>query len=702
MIVNKRLLKKSAAFLCACCICTAAAGLPFSDAGSVSAVFGSSFLDTDSISVEIDVSAGHKPISPYIYGINSETSFSGLTVNAIKQSDPRLSSYNWETNFSNSAEGENSSNDNALVKSYPADRQREPALHTDNLVSKAKRYGIPSRYVTLQMMGTVAADSAGVVYPSDGAARWKQVFFRKHDSFSSEPDITDGAVYMDEYVSFLANKYGYAVDGGINGYFLDNEPENWSELYPGAAARKISSDELVERSAELAEAVKRIDPTALVYGPSISGIEAFINLKNPDDWDKHSQEYSWFIDYYLRGMKKASEAAGTRLLDVLDIHYHTEATNGLLEPVINGTDNFSNNTRLQAPRILWDSTYTENSAIAIMHNQHIPLIPTLEASINMYYPGTKLSFSEYNFGGGGHISGGIAVADALGVFGEYGVHMACLKPNSEDTSYQKSGINIYTNYDGKGGSFGNTSVRSDNGGDIMSSVYASINGDNETSLKVLLINKNQNKVKTADVEIKSEASFESAEVYSFGRDDPEIVLSDKELTVRDNSFSFDMEPLTVYMLVFSGTEEIISVEDPEETTTVSESSVPRDTESAGDTSASAGITETTVSASEPEHVSAETFSTAGTSEAEESQTFAPESAESSEPEPAERTDNTDGSSENAAEGSSADESVPPGGSEEKSVPKAVKAVVVALTAAVVLAMAYIIAQDRMLARKNKK
>lgn len=694
MVVNKRLLKKSAAFLCACCI-FAAAGLPFPGEGSVSAVFGSSFIDTDSISVKIDVSAGHKPISPYIYGINSETSFSGLTVNAIKQSDPRLSSYNWETNFSNSAEGAGSSNDNALVKSYPADRQREPALHTDNLVSKAKRYGIPSRYATLQMMGTVAADSAGVVYPSDGAARWKQVFFRKHDSFLSEPDIADGAVYMDEYVSFLANKYGYAVDGGINGYFLDNEPENWSELYPAAAARKITSDELIERSSELAEAVKLIDPTALVYGPSISGIEAFINLKNPDDWDKHAQKYSWFIDYYLMGMKKASEAAGTRLLDVLDIHYHTEATNGLLEPVINGTDNFSNNTRLQAPRILWDSTYTENSAIAIMHNQHIPLIPTLEASINMYYPGTKLSFSEYNFGGGGHISGGISVADTLGIFGEYGVHMACLKPNSEDTSYQKSGINIYTNYDGNGGSFGNTSVRADNGGDIMSSVYASIDGDDETSLKVLLINKNQSMVKSADVRISSDAEFESAEVYSFNEDSAKIVLSDEEIEIEDNRFSFDMEPLTVYMLVFSGTAEIISEYIPEETTQVSESNTQTDADIPSETRAPETATSDSVSV--PEHVDAETYSTAGTSASEAEKPPASETSESSSTEPPEK----DGDGTDASDGDPHDESEP-SDTEEKSVPKAVKAAVIILTAAVVMTMIYVVAQDRALSRKSGK
>lgn len=706
MIINKRSIKRAAAFLCAVSV---TASLTFTCGENVSAMFSSSYLDTDNISVEIDVSAGHKTISPYIYGINSETSLSGLKVNAIKQSDPRLSSYNWETNFSNSAEGANSSNDNALVRSYPADRQREPALYTDNLLAKAKRYGIPSRYVTLQMMGMAAADSAGTVYPSDGQSRWKQVLFRKHDSFFSEPDITDNAVYMDEYVSFLANKYGYAVDGGINGYFLDNEPENWSELYPLAAEEQITSDELIKRSAELAGAVKQIDPTALVYGPSISGIESFINLKNPNDWDKYAQDYSWFIDYYLMGMRRASEAAGTRLLDVLDIHYHTEATNGLLEPIINGTDNFSNNTRLQAPRILWDSTYTENSTIAIMHNQHIPLIPTLEASINMYYPGTKLSFSEYNFGGGGHISGGIAVADALGIFAEYGVHMACLKPNSEDTSYQKSGINIYTNYDGEGGSFGDTLVKSDNGGDIMSSVYASIDGSDETSLKVLLINKNYSAVKTADVTIKSNAAFESAAVYSFNEDSAEIVLSDEEIDIEDNSFSFGMEPQTVYMLVFSGTEEIISAEVPEETTTGSESdTAPKQTDrheqpSEQDTDIT---TEAPVSETEgttvyvPEHVAAETYSTAGTSSSEtETGESVSEDTGSSVTEPPESDGETGSSSDETSNGS---EREPEEDKEEKTVPKALKTTAIILTAGVVLAMAYIIVQDRILSRSSKK
>lgn len=707
MILNKKFIK---------CVALLCAAFVLMGGINVNAVFSSSYLDTGDVTVTVDTASEHKAISPYIYGISAETSLTGLSAKAIKQTSSRLSSYNWENNFSNSANGENSTNDSSLVSSYPVERQRHPALYTESLVASAKRNGIPSKYVTLQMMGLVAADGGGTVRESD-VSRFDKVFFRKHDSLLSQPDTSDGAVYMDEYVSYLANRYGYAADGGINGYFLDNEPENWSRLYPFAATRPITADELIDRSAELSLAVKEIDPTALVYGPSVSGIEAFINLKNAGDWEQHAQEYSWFIDYYLMGMKSASDAAGIRLLDVLDVHYHTEATNGLLEPIISGTDNFSNNTRLQAPRILWDSSYTENSAAAIMHNQHIPLIPTLEASINMYYPGTKLSFSEYNFGGGGHISGGIAVADTLGIFAEHGVHMACLKPNSRDTSYQKSGINIYTNYDGNGGSFGNTLVEANNGGDVMSSAYASIDGSDETSLKLLLINKNQRGNKNAEIVIRSDAIFESADVYSFNAKSPDIVMSEESLSVNDNALDFEMEPLTVYMLVFDGSEEVITAEPPDETDEPEQSGTEEVT---ADDTGSGSVTGETASTQEHEHVPAETLSAASTPDTSESDTAPPETvlpSETSPPADTETTESaaaaaesgTDGTSGTdvpsvSAETESAESSSEDGkdGGDKKKVPAWVKAAVLILVAAVAAGMVYVIIQDKLLGKRSGK
>ena len=296
----------------------------------VSATFSSSYLDSGSVTVNIDTSAGRKAISPYIYGINSESDLSGVSVNAIIQTDPEISSYNWENNLSN----DGIRNSRRLVNTFSANRQSEAGLYTDYLVTRAGRYGIHSRYVTLQMMGKVAGNVG-----SDKL--WNDVLFNKNDSYLSRPNTDDDVVYMDEYISFLVNKYDYAMNGGINGYFLGNEPENWSVRYPEAVPQPVTADELIKRSSELACSVKMIDPTALVYGPSLNGIEAFININNPDDWEQHGIEYSWFIDYYLDGMKKASEENGSRLLDVLDIHYHTEATNGLLQPIIDSDDVFS-------------------------------------------------------------------------------------------------------------------------------------------------------------------------------------------------------------------------------------------------------------------------------------------------------------------------------------------------------------------------
>lgn len=657
----------------------AAAAIVFCAANSgteVSATFSSSYFDSGSVVVNIDTSAGRKAISPYIYGINSESDLSGVSVNAVIQTDPDVSSYNWENNLSNNGSG----NSARLVSSFPSNRQSEAGLYTDYLVARAGRYGISSRYVTLQMMDKVAGNI-------NSDKLWNDVKFSKNDAYLSKPSTDDDVVYMDEYVSFLVNKYDYAMNGGINGYFLGNEPEKWSERFPEAVEQPVTADELISRSSELAYSVKKIDPTALVYGPSLNGIEAFMNINNPEDWEQHGIEYSWFIDYYLDGMKKASEEKGTRLLDVLDIHYHTEATNGLLQPIIDSDDVFSNNTRLQAPRILWDSSYTENSTSAILHNQHIPLIPTLAASIDMYYPGTRLSFSEYNFGGGNDISGGIAVADALGIFAEYGVHMACVKPNTEDISYIKSALNIYTNYDGNGSGFGDTLVSSSNGKDIMSSVYASVESGDESELKVLLINKNTAAVKSAEINIKSIYDFESADVYSFDSESSKIVKAEESLDISENSFSFEMEPLTVYMLVFNADGDILT-EDPVD---IPDTEVTENTQTgiSEETSVwtSSEVTSVTTTTLVPEHIEATTYSAASVNE-----NIPSETEESvSTTVPADETD-SDSTEETVTAAGGTDT--------ERTVPKAVKVIVSMLVGAVVLLMAYILINDYIMSKRK--
>lgn len=513
--------------------------------------------DTGDIVINIDVSRGRKEISPLIYGINDTPgALDGISATALKQTSYALSSYNWETNFANFGAAGNNSNDISLVGNYARNLRGTPALFARGLVSKAVNGGIGSKYITLQMMGYVAKDGLGEIRAEDVIEdRFDRISFEKNDTYLIAPDTGDNEVYIDEYISFLVNRYGYAEGGGISGYFLDSEPEMWSERFPALDLPPLTAEGLVNKSVRLAETVKVIDPSAMVFGPSVSGLEAFVNLCSASDWEKHSPRYSWFIDYYLSRMAQASASSGVRLLDVLDLHFFTSAVNPQKISIIGASDYLSNSERMHATGIFWDNSYSENTPASILYKQHTPIIPTLQASIRMYNPGVKLSFSEYDFGGGGDISGGVAQADLLGIFASQGVYMACLRPSSPDIDWQKAGINIYTNYDGAGSGFGNVLVFSDNGGDSNSAVYSAISGDDDTSLKTVVINKNMADMKSARITINSEAVYESASVYCFNSSGPGIEKTD-EIGVENNSFEYEFTPSSVYMFEFSGSDEL--------------------------------------------------------------------------------------------------------------------------------------------------
>ena len=153
--------------------------------------------------------------------------------------------------------------------------------------------------------------------------------------------------------------------------------------------------------------------------------------------------------------------------------------------------------RIQAPRSLWDTTYTETSWITQdSTNGPIYLLPReqakMTAAANTYgaaYAPNKISISEYNYGGGDDISGGIAEADALGVFGNNGVFSAAMWPLASDEQYIAGGMAMFRNYDGKNGSFGNISVAVNNPNPAETSLYASDYSTNSARMTLVAINK---------------------------------------------------------------------------------------------------------------------------------------------------------------------------------------------------------------------
>src|SRR5262249_32678188 len=110
------------------------------------------------------------------------------------------------------------------------------------------------------------------------------------------------------------------------------------------------------------------------------------------------------------------------------------------------------NYRVQAPRELWDSTFVENSWITntLSGNKAIALLPRMNDKLARKNPHMKLAISEWNYGGGSDVSGTIASADVLGLFGVYGVEMAMMWPVWHDESFTYAAFDVYRNFDGNG------------------------------------------------------------------------------------------------------------------------------------------------------------------------------------------------------------------------------------------------------------
>ncbi|MBP7792539.1 MAG: hypothetical protein KA120_05695, partial [Candidatus Goldbacteria bacterium] len=383
--------------------------------------------------------------------------------------------------------------------------------------------------ITVPMAGYVAADQAGTVTLAQTApsSRWKQVVPKKSSSLVYPPDLTDNYVYVDEEVNYLVSVFGNAsTETGVKFYDLDNEPALWDDTHPRIHPTPCGASEIVTRSIATAKAIKDVDPYCEILAPVFFGFWAMNDFGNPPDWTTEKGSYQWFVDYYLAKMKQASDTDGRRLLDAIDFHWYSEAREGTAPPFTYNTPGVCRITedsctssaaqiaRMQAPRTLWDTTYVENSPIAQWYPWALPLIPKLQNSINTYYPGTKITITEFAHGGGNDYSGGISMADTLGIFGKYGVYAATMWKTAYGP-YHSAAYKIFRNYNGANGKYGDTKVYCESNDIPNMTTYASINGSDEKELHIIVINKagtNQ----TANVNITSGMTYTSVECWGFG------------------------------------------------------------------------------------------------------------------------------------------------------------------------------------------
>ena len=416
--------------------------------------------------VVIDGAGAAKKISPLVYGIAYAVSSDArdpfvwsMRPTARRWGGNPTSRYNWELgnawNTANDWFYENVNYTGDPTYSY----RRFLAADVEHHVATA---------LTVPMLGWVAKDTSSFSFPVSAFGAQAQTDPGRPEAgngvskegrpispgTATRTSLPVDAAWVGRWVQTIRREDTLANRQSVHSYILDNEPMLWNSTHRDVHPEPVGYDELLERTVAYAGAVRAADPAAVIAGPALWGWPAYffsakdsaISVRLKPDRLLHGDVP--LLAWYLRKLREYEKNTGTRLLDVVDVHFYPQAK-GVGVGKDGGVDANTAALRLRSTRALWDPRYKDESWI----DDTIQLIPRLKAWIAENYPGRGISIGEYNFGAEEHMSGGLAVAEALGRFGQQGVTSAFYWTYPPEHSPAYWAFRAFRDFDGKGGGF---------------------------------------------------------------------------------------------------------------------------------------------------------------------------------------------------------------------------------------------------------
>jgi hypothetical protein len=486
--------------------------------------------------VVVDTTREVHAISPYIYGLSggTEEETTILRTTLTSWGGNPSTRYNWELgNAWNSAS-------DWFYRNGNYDYTGESA--SDDAAAYADENGIAMR-LAVPTLGWVAKndDNDTCSFPlADGScgtadnancANPGQIADPTLANVQSDPD------FIRRWLQHLFIEKGFDIEF----IAMDNEPELWGYTHYDVHPDCTTYAEVLDKFLTYAEVVKEVAPEAEITAPNTCCWYYYWNsAAGQVDMDQYDDEP--FIPWFLSQVRQHDEASGGRTLDVLDIHFYPEAVYN------NEIDQETAELRLRSTRLLWDEAYEEETWIA----EPIALIPTMKAIIDRYYPGTKLALSEWNWGADNTMNGALAIADVLGTFGREDLYFAAYWRNPVLGSAGFHAFQLYTNYDGEGGRFGDTSVWSETTDYDTVSSYAALDSESG-SLHLMLVNKYLDgpleiQVELGDFETQPQATYYRIDQGSSS----EIGTGTADISA-DGSFIITLPPYSITHLVIDKT-----------------------------------------------------------------------------------------------------------------------------------------------------
>jgi hypothetical protein len=524
---------------------------------------------TTSVSVTLDVLTNRHAISPYVYGgaypQDAPTiTDSGLTT--VRWGGDATSTYNWQLFTDNAAADwyfedfnytEIGDGDSAKYISDVKAAGSNPLMtmvmlpwvaktaeaNNDHWSFSVAKYG---PQCSVDPYNTDAGNGVKSDCVTDLTANPNDAYWPLLD----QPGTNDppGSVYRNQWAARLATAFGSAP----HFYDMDNEIDIWGSTHRDVHPNPSGYDELSSTYLAEARALKGWDPKAIRFGPVSCCWWFYWNGANNNDKAAHAGVD--FVPWWLNQVYWQDKIAKKRSLEVFDIHAYPDSpdTSGWTQAQLQALS-------ARIYRDYWDPTYVSESGdinqiwtTFLQPNKTIPFrLPRMRAIVNMIYPGTPLSVTEWSaaFAGESDFSTALADSDAYGILGRERAYLASRWVAPVPTNPNYLALKLYRNYDGKHSTFASTSVSATNTGDPdLFSSYAALNSTG-TTLTVMVLNKDPGN--TAQVQFAVNGfTPQQATAYKLSSSNPtQIVASSAQSWTPTINFA----PYSATLLVITGT-----------------------------------------------------------------------------------------------------------------------------------------------------
>jgi hypothetical protein len=482
------------------------------------------------VAVTVNTLANRHAISPYIYGGAFPPTAAYITASGITMTrwgGNNSSRYNWKNNdtnldndyyFENYAFGPGGSlyATSAAFLTGVSGAGGAPILTIPMLPWVAKNATSASFSVT--KYGKQCSSDPYRTDAGDGLLTDCNTYLTGNDPHDAHVPLLDtpesgdpsGSVYRSQWIASIKGDFFTQP----HFYDLDNEPDIWNGTHRDVHPEPTAYDEMATTYLARAAALKTFDPAAVRFGPVFCCWWYYWN--GADNNDKAAHGSQDFLPWWLNEIWFADQGSGKRSLDVFDVHAYFNGPNA--------TSNLTTNRAgaLRQTRDWWDSTYVSESgavnqewATQLQPDKTVAfVIPRMRALANTIYPGTPVSFTEWNgaLAGESDFSTALVDADSYGILGRERMYAASRWEAAGQTTPAYDALLLYRNADGHHNGFQSLSVAAtDTLSPNLFSAYAATDPAGDI-LTLMVVNKDPTNQATATFNVEG---FKPSEMTTY-------------------------------------------------------------------------------------------------------------------------------------------------------------------------------------------